>query len=167
MDFDAAQLSVLEQVHSGKPLPEVLVAIVRMIEGQAPRMLCSILLYDKSTSRLRGGAAPSLPAEYVTAIDGTSIGPLTGSCGAAAFHRVPAIATDIATHPAWVNYRHLALPHGLLACWSTPIFSPEGDLLGTFAMYYGEKRGPTEQEIVWVNAAAHLAAIAITRGTRG
>jgi GAF domain-containing protein len=73
------------------------------------------------------------------------------------------IVDDVATHPFWAKYRQLALPFGLLACWSTPIISAEGELLGTFAMYYRQKRGPTAREIGWVAAATHLSAIAIGR----
>jgi signal transduction histidine kinase/ActR/RegA family two-component response regulator/putative methionine-R-sulfoxide reductase with GAF domain len=161
--FDAAQVKVLEQVASGAPLPEVLEAIVRLIERQADGMLCSILLFDKEHKLLRHGAAPSLPVEYVKAIDGSEIGPEAGSCGAAAHQRERVVVTDIATHPYWVNFRHLAVPHGLLACWSTPIFSADRELLGTFAMYYRETRGPSERERNWVAAAAHLASVAIVR----
>jgi PAS domain S-box-containing protein len=60
-----------------------------------------------------------------------------------------------------VAYKQAALPHGLRACWSSPIFSTTREVLGTFAMYYAEPRGPTPQEIAWVDAATHLAAVAI------
>lgn len=134
-----------------------------MIEGQASGMLCSILLFNEQQQTVHLGAGPSLPPAYTKAIDGAPIGPNAGSCGAAAYHRESVIVDDIATHPSWNDYRRHALPHGLLACWSTPILSPERELLGTFAMYYGEKRRPTEEEISWVGAATHLAAIAILR----
>jgi signal transduction histidine kinase/CheY-like chemotaxis protein len=161
--FDAAQVKVMEQVASGAPLREVLEAIVHLIERQADGMLCSILLFDEVHQLLRHGAAPTLPLEYARAIDGSAIGPEAGSCGAAAYLRERVIVTNIATHPYWVHFRDLALPHGLLACWSTPIFSSGRELLGTFAMYYREERGPTEQEDHWVAAAAHLGAVAIMR----
>ena len=159
--FDAGQAGVLEQVATGAPLPRVLETIVRLIEGQAPNMLCSILLYNDAYHSLHYGAAPDLPREYSDAIEGKVVGPAEGSCGAAAYHRAPVIVEDIATNPSWVRYRHLALPYGLRACWSTPIFSSERALLGTFAMYYREPRGPNKEEIAWVAAATHLTAIAI------
>ncbi len=162
--FNAAQVKVLEQVASATPLPEALDAIVRLIEKQADGMLCSILLLDATGQCLRHGAAPSLPRDYVRLIDGAAIGPEAGSCGAAARQKERVVVEDIATHPYWVNYRDLALAHRLLACWSTPIFSPEHEVLGTFAMYYREApRRPTEQEMGWVGAATHLAALALVR----
>jgi signal transduction histidine kinase len=156
------QWQILERVAQGAPQPEVLEAIVRLIESQAPGMLCSILLFDASRQTLHHGAAPSLPQEYVRAIDGASIGAQAGSCGAAAFTQRPVIIEDTSVHPNWAPWRELALRHDLRASWSTPIFSPEHALLGTFAMYYHEARGPTEVERRWIATATALTSVALT-----
>jgi signal transduction histidine kinase/putative methionine-R-sulfoxide reductase with GAF domain len=161
--FYRAQRAVLEQVASRAPLRAILDAIVRMVEEQASGMVCSLLLFDDAHQTLSHGAAPSLAPAYQRALDGSLIGPTAGSCGAAASLRERVVVEDIATHPNWEAHRDVALAQGLRACWSTPIFSPERELLGTFAMYYREERGPREPELAWVSEATHLAAIAITR----
>src|SRR4029077_17785791 len=61
------------------------------------------------------------------------------------------------------DYRDLALPHGLRACWSTPIFSSRGNVIATFAMYYREPRNPTQRDQQIVDQITHLAGIAIER----
>lgn len=160
--FHAHQVRVLEQVASGVALPLVLDTIVRLIEAQPGGTQCSILLLDRAAGVVRHGAAPNLPPDYVHGLDGSAIGPEAGSCGRAAYLGERVIVEDIATHPHWANYRHLALPHGLRACWSTPIFSRSNEVLGTFAMYYRSARGPTAEEMQWVASATHLAAIAIS-----
>ena len=157
------QAHVLERIARGAPLPEVLEAIVTLIESAAPGMLCSILLIDRDGKRLRHGAAPHLPASYNAAVDGLEIGPRAGSCGTAAFTRQPVIVRDVQVDPLWENYRALAGPHGLRACWSTPIFSAAGRVLGTFAMYYREPRVPTSAEQELITTATDLAGIAIAR----
>ncbi|MFX5793273.1 GAF domain-containing protein, partial [Acinetobacter baumannii] len=86
--------------------------------------------------RLHPLAAPSLPASYSAALDGVPIGPNVGSCGAAAFHNRPVLVGDIATDPLWADYKHLILPLGYTACWSTPICGLQGGVAGTFAFYY-------------------------------
>ena len=159
--FDASERDVLERIAGGAPLTDVLERIVRLVEGQAPGMACSILLVDREQQCVRAGAAPSLPAAFTRAIDGTAIGPEAGSCGTAAFLGERVVVEDIAVHPYWAAYRHLALPHGLRACWSSPIFSTKREVLGTFAMYYREPRGPSPHEVAWVDAATHLAAVAL------
>jgi signal transduction histidine kinase/CheY-like chemotaxis protein len=159
--LDRAQLRVLERMATGADLGEILDAIVRLVEEQGSGALCSILVLDEG--RLRHGAAPSLPEEYVRAVDDREIGPDEGSCGAAAFHRTRVIVEDIDTHPSWTRYRAIALAHGLRACWSTPIFSPQREVLGTFAIYHRAPRAPTPGELAWVDVATHVAAIAIAR----
>src|SRR5262245_32207412 len=154
---------ILERVATGAALSETMESIVRMIEAQSGDIICSILLLDSEKGVLRHGAAPSLPEEFIHAIDGSSIGPMAGSCGSAAFRRERIIVEDIATHPNWADYKHLALPHGLRACWSSPIFLPPGTVVGTFAIYYRESRRPTEDELLWVDRATYLASIAIGR----
>ncbi|MGO9125109.1 MAG: ATP-binding protein [Terriglobales bacterium] len=155
--------TVLEMISSQASLPEVLVCLCRFMEQQFPGMLCSVLLLDSEGTTLRHGAAPSLPPEYCRAIDGCSIGHSVGSCGTAAYRREPVVVTDIASDNLWKDYRHLALPHGLKACWSTPIFSRAGRVLGTFAVYYREVRGPDPQHWQMIECAIHLAGIAIER----
>jgi len=162
--FEQGQRAVLEHIAGGRPLAEVLEEIVLLVESQGDGMLCSILLLDKETGRVRHGAAPHLPDELVRGIDGAAIGPREGSCGAAAYLGEAVVVDDIGTHPNWASYRQLALPFGLRACWSSPIFSaPAGDVLGTFAMYYRVARKPTPREQTWVARATALAAIAIGR----
>jgi len=161
--FESGQREVLERIAAGAPLTELLDRVIELVERQAEGMLCSIVLVDNERGVIRHGAARSLPAEFVRGIDGLPIGPHHGSCGTAAYRRERVVVEDIATHEYWAAYRHLALPFGLRACWSTPIFSSTRVLLGTFAMYYREPRGPRDAELHWVERATHLAAIAIER----
>jgi two-component system, cell cycle sensor histidine kinase and response regulator CckA len=152
---------VLTMVMAQAALPEILETLCRDIERHNRGLLCSVLLLDADGVTLRHGASSTLPKEYSQAIDGTKIGPHTGSCGTAAYTRQPVIVSDIASDPLWEDYRHLALPHGLRACWSTPIASRDRTILGTFAIYYREPRTPDAQHLQIIAHATHLAAIAI------
>ncbi len=129
------QSRVLEMIAANAPLPEVLTKLVLLMEGQATGMLCSILVLSADGLRVRHGAAPSLPEAYVKEVNGSPIGPRAGSCGTAMYRKRPVVVTDVMTDPLWADYRHLAEICGLRACWSTPIFAPRGDVLGSFAMY--------------------------------
>src|SRR5438132_5401976 len=114
-------------------------------------------------NHLRPGAAPKLPKSYTEASDGAFIGPSVGSCGTAAYRGEQVIVSDIAVDPLWADFRELALTHSLRACWSTPIFSAEGRVIGTFAMYYREPRSPSPQEQDTIKHITYLAGIAIQR----
>ena len=152
---------VLEKLSSGAPLPDVLEALVRSVETSLFGALCSILLLDETGRHLLLGAAPSLPDEYNRAIHGITIGPGAGSCGTAAFHSKRVIVSDISSDPLWADYRALALRFGLQACWSQPILSSTGQVLGTFAVYYKETRTPSDTELATISDAANIADIAI------
>jgi PAS domain S-box-containing protein len=161
--FRAGQSRVLEMVAGDAPLNEVLTSLVLLMESQAEGLRCSILLLSRDGKRVRHGAAPNLPEAYVNAVDGAPIGPRNGSCGTAMFTREPVVVTDVMTSPLWADYRDLAKICGLSACWSTPIISPQGEVLGSFAMYRQEKRGPLPDEDRLTEIATHIAGIAIER----
>src|SRR4029077_17828162 len=100
---------------------------------------------------------------YTDAIDDAMIGPTAGSCGTAAYRAQQVIVSGIGTDPLWADYRELALPHGLRACWSTPVFSSDGTVIATFAMYSREPRSPSLRDQHIVEQITHLAGIAIQR----
>lgn len=158
-----AHYGVLELIARGRPLPEVLTGVVEMVEAELSEAYCSIVLYDAETNTLRHGAASRLPHAYAILTDGLVAGPSVGSCGAAAFLGEPVIVTDIATHPNWKGVGEIALRYGLRACWSTPIKSPSGAVLGTFAVYRAKPGPPDTHELDAVEQATHSAAIAISR----
>jgi signal transduction histidine kinase len=157
----AGQNRALELIVSNAELPEILDFIARFIEAQTTGLCCSVLLLIGS--RLVHGAAPSIPRAYIEGIDNLEIGPAVGSCGAAAFTGQTVVVTDIANDPRWAPARDLALAHGLRACWSTPIFSAQHAVLGTFAIYYPEPSAPRDSDRHLVQVASHLTGIAIER----
>lgn len=161
--FRAGQSRVLEMIASDAPLADVLHHLVLLMEGQAEGLRCSILLLNRDGKHVRHGAAPNLPETYVKAVNGAPIGPRNGSCGTAMYRRRPVVVTDVLTDPLWTDYRDLARICGLRACWSTPILSPRGDVLGSFAMYRQETRGPLPEEQRLTEIATYIAGIAIER----
>jgi PAS domain S-box-containing protein len=154
---------ILEMIARDAPLEEILDKLVRLVETQFAGLLCSVLLLDDDGQHVRHGAAPNLPRAYIEAIDGLCIGPKAGSCGTAMYRKEPVVVIDILQDPLWEPYRHVAEPHGLRACWSTPILAHSGKALGSFAMYYREPRSPSPSETRALAMATHLAGITIER----
>ena len=168
-DSDAAirqlevQNHVLELLVYGEELSVVLETLVRGVESIQPDLLGSVFLFDPERKSLVDSVAPSLPAKYNEALAVVPIGEGVGSCGTAAFRRERVVVSDIATDPLWAEFTQLALPHGLRACWSQPMLGRDGNLLGTFAMYYRSVRSPVPEELVLIESAARLASVAIER----
>jgi PAS domain S-box-containing protein len=159
---EQTRLKILEEMAGGASLPSLLEHIVHFVEQETPGALCSVLLANESGTQLMHGAAPSLPIEYNKAVNGLKIGQGMGSCGTAAFTKNRVVVEEIEGHPYWKGFR-AANEAGLHACWSEPVLASDGELLGTFAMYYRESRAPADVEIQLIESAAHLASIAISR----
>ena len=143
----AGENRLLEMMASGCSLAKILDALCRLIEDTASGSLCGIVLVDPSGNRLQHGAAPSLPVSYNEAIHGRPVDLYSGPCAMAAYLKQQVIAADVASDARWdaCEWRALALAHGLRACWSTPVLSTDGQVLGTFALYSREPGSPTAQ----------------------
>ena len=164
--MSAAQNRVLELAMSDATLDQTLAAIAATVENlSASDALASILLLDDTGTHLRHGAAPSLPAAYNEAIDGIVIGPAVGSCGTAIHRNAPVFVSDIASDPLWSDFCELAMEHGLRACWSIPIRSARGALLGTFAIYHRQPREPTENDMEIIDFVARTAGLVVERAS--
>ncbi|MFL6656660.1 MAG: ATP-binding protein [Massilia sp.] len=160
------QGELLEMVARGAPLSDTLDKLMLLIEGQSDGVLCSVLLLDEDGVSLRPVSGPSLDPAYMRALDGLPIGACAGSCGTAMYRKQTVIVSDIDADPLWAPYRALAQQFGLRACWSTPIYLDEQQVLGSFAMYYREVRSPTVDDMRLISVASHLAGIAIERTRR-
>jgi PAS domain S-box-containing protein len=161
----AGENRILEAVARGVALPEILADLCRLIEEQCEEALCGILLLDPVNHRVLHGAAPNLPQSYNDAIHCRVVTPEAGPCGLVVCSKEQVIAADIAADPRWDrgDWRLLALSHGLRACWSTPILSCGGAVLGTFAIYWREPRSPTAEDQKLIEQTTHLAAVTIER----
>ena len=165
-DILRTQYRILSEIAAGAGLDRVLAQLVGAAEEVVPGMRCSVLLAAPDGRHLLHKTAPSLPAEYNRAVDGLEIGPTVGSCGAAAYTRQRIVIEDVMVHPNWAGARELARNARIRASWSQPILASDGELLGTFAMYYSEPRAPEPFEEEFLESAAHLAGIAIERERR-
>ncbi|MFP4100494.1 PAS domain S-box protein [Coleofasciculus sp.] len=156
------QKQILEAITTNVPLSDILDAITQLIESHADESICAVLLLDQQKKRLYYGSAGSLPEriQQVTA-DCLAIGYGAGSCGTAAYRDEPVIVCDIANNPLWADYKDIALAENLAACWSIPLHSSHGEVLGTFALYYPTPRHPSDNNWNLIDQFTHLAEIAI------
>jgi PAS domain S-box-containing protein len=160
----ASQASTLELIVSGAPLGAVLNALCELVDHHARESLsASILLMQEDGIHLRPAAGRGIPEEWSRFIDPLAIGPSAGACGTAAHRSEPVICSDITTDPLWAAFVDRALAHGFRSCWSTPILSSAGKVLGTFAIYHGVVHTPTPAEIRLVEIVTRIAGIAIER----
>jgi formate hydrogenlyase transcriptional activator len=157
----AAEKRSLEMIAGGAPLTDILQSLCDTIDDQASGIISTAMLMDPDGKRLWPVAGRRVPREWIAAITPLTIGASVGSCGTAAFRSQRVITSDIATDPLWIDYRDLALSNGLRAAWSQPLLSKHQQMLGTFAMYYGEPRTPSESDLQLIEGAGRVAVIAV------
>ncbi|MDZ7840229.1 MAG: EAL domain-containing protein [Gammaproteobacteria bacterium] len=156
-----AERDVLENVARNMPLLTILDELNLDIEALFPGSLCSVVILGHDDRRIEECSAPSLPEAYVKQLIDLPIGPEAGSCGTAMHRREQVIVENIADDPLWEEYREMALAHDLHACWSTPIVSRSGAVLGSFAIYRRAPRTPSKQELETVSRMSRLMALII------
>ncbi len=159
----AGEKRILEIISTSSSQDGGLTELAEFVKTQSSGVACSILLMDDSGTRLLSGASNNLPDTFVRAIDNMEIGPNAGACGTAAFLNQTVIVSDIATDPLCEDIRELALRHDLRACWSSPIHSSSGKVLGTIAIYFQHSQCPDDFHKALIDRAVYLAAIAIER----
>lgn len=156
------QNQILEMMTKGASFQVVLDTIVRFIEGVLNGGLCSILLMDQTTKTLKKGSSIHLQEEYLDYFSkGISVTPYSGSCGTAAYKKIPVIVKDISQDFLWDKHKEIAIKHNLHACWSYPVLDDHHQTLGTFAVYYHEPRTPNPIDMLVIEKATYLTSLAI------
>lgn len=144
---EGAVRDAMQMLDNGIPQHKILISLVAAAENMAGEgAVCSILLLDKE-GRLRNGASPQLPYDYLTAIDGLRPNPKVGTCAAAAATGNMVVTLDFKADDKWAELRHLPMALGFTGAWSMPIKNVDGKVLGTFGTYFRKKREPSPFEI--------------------
>ncbi|MDB5072241.1 MAG: tmoS 1 [Candidatus Eremiobacteraeota bacterium] len=140
----AGEKRLLEMIAKGEALHPTLDALCRLVDDNADGGHCAIRLVDSAGRRVQHGAAPALPPndrpEQVIVSD---------------------IASDARLKDS--EWAELALAQGWRACWTQPIMSLEGRVLGTFGLYAETSGEPTPQQRNLIEQCCHIASIAVER----
>ena len=104
-----------------------------------------------------------MPEAYARSVDGFAIGPQSLACGLTASTGQTIITRDVTEEPLWKPWLWLATQFDYRACWSFPVQTSSGKIVGTFAMYFKKPREATESELDFVATITRVAAIAMSR----
>ena len=152
---------VEEALRNGEPLRRCLSFLTTLVETLSGHDVAASILVLDGEGLLRNGASPSLPPDYLAAIDGIRPHPDVGTCAAAAASGEQVITLDFQEDSRWAELRHLPQSIGFVGAWSQPIKSADGRVLGTFGTYFREHREPEPDEMALVQVLVPVAARAI------
>ncbi len=156
---------VLQMLAAKTPLGDVLESIAHDVQRTYSLARCCILLLDPDSKALRLGAAPGLPDFFIQGLDSLGAGQGIGPCAAAVLGVTLVVVPDIANDPACAAMADLARRANLRACWSQPIVSSMGVVLGSFSLYRRQIGGPVPDDVQMLQDEARLCALVIEKTT--
>jgi diguanylate cyclase (GGDEF)-like protein len=157
------QQQVLEEVALGTDTIQIVDRICQLGEQAVPNSIGSCMLLDEAGQHLNVLAAPSVPPEGISRLNGLCPGPGGGSCGNAVFRKEPVFVENTLVDPRWADIRALARDFNILACWSMPIRAAGGAVIGSFALSSFEHRPPSPFHRKLLEIGAHLISIVLER----
>ena len=160
--FLEGQHRVLELIATGAPVCDSMVALIAVVEVEAPGMRCAIYELNENGIVLTLVAAPSLHPGLLAATEEIIVGPSSAAVGTAVHCGEFVQSADIRTDPCWADCRAYLLAYGVRAGWAMPLRGADGALIGALACYADEARAPTARELELAGAAVRLASVALS-----
>lgn len=158
----SAQKEAFQAAVNGEPLAISLGVLVATATQQAGDDLrCAFYVADPMQTELQHVAG--MPDQYARCVDGFRIGPESLACGLAVHSERPVITPDVREDPRWKDWLWLAEQGDYRACWSFPLQSLSGKVIGTLAMYFRTPRHPSPSDFAFVGVMTRAAAIIISR----
>lgn len=161
--IEKGRANALDLLVKGNPLQEVLSQLIFSLEDATEGLMCGILLVNENKLSLSPIVAPNLPDEYIEALNNFPVGPTAGCCGAAVYHQKPIYTDNILEHPNWQEFKTEARLSGIKSCWSYPIVLPDGEVYGTFAMYFTDAKLPDQDDLDSLQYEAKIISIILER----
>ncbi len=132
-------------------------------EKLLPNSVGSVMLMDWASNTLNVFSAPNVPPEAVSRLNGLRPGPGGGSCGNVIYRRQPQFVSDTSSDDRWCDLRSLAVDFNLCACWSVPIRTTDGNIVGTFALSSFEHRSPSPFHLKILEIGSSIIGIVLER----
>ncbi|MDR5761245.1 chemotaxis protein CheB [Caballeronia sp. LZ035] len=156
----SAQKEAFQAAMNGASLETSLGILARTLSNHSyERGRCAFYIVDGNVLRHVVG----MPDEYARCVDGFVVSPESLACGLAVATGKPVITADVLDEPRWQPWTWLAEKFGYRGCWSFPVESTEGSLIGSLAMYSGEPRQPTSMDLELAEAFTQTAGVIIGR----
>ncbi len=156
------EIRTLKFLSLGRNMDQVLGSVVELVERQMPGSRASIQLFDPEKMVLNCLAAPSLPG-FSELLTDFPVNEESGCCGRAVLCNMVVCVEDVLKDDRWVPLLDVARQYEIRSCWSHPIRSPDGSVLGTISTYSPEPGLPSTVELENLEHAANIAGIAINR----
>jgi diguanylate cyclase (GGDEF)-like protein/PAS domain S-box-containing protein len=156
-----AETRVLEQILTGAPIAEVARTLLETVERCVPDSMAIVRLLDADTGQLVCASAPSLPADYVRAVEQeVDLDTLARVVSTSELSVIP----DVGAIEVRPDLARLCRETGVTTLWSLPVRTPDDqDFLGLLGVYLSRRREPAVHELSLLERTRDLLALAIDR----
>lgn len=166
ISFFREHTSILEMLVIGAPLPDILSRIAILVEDQSStESWCSISILTDDQPAIKLMAAPSIPEDFISALNDLHVSETDGTCGKALTSGKTVIAENILADPEYEVFQGLSLQSGILASTSLPIFDSTGKAIGVITNFYHGTHHPDEREIGRIEDLRNLISLAIEKNS--
>jgi PAS domain S-box-containing protein len=156
------QKEAFQAAVNGAPLDSSLGILVKAaMEQTGGNARCGFFIADAEGKALHHVAG--MPETYAKCVDGFPVSPESLACGLAVSTKQPVITPDVREEPRWKDWLWLSEQFAYRACWSFPVETSTGRIVGTFAMFHEERREPSALDMEWIAALTDTAGIIISR----
>lgn len=152
-----------ELISQQAPLERTLATIAHWINTQIPDARVGFMRFDPTRGTLSQLSSQHFSESFIDQLQDVPIGSSTAFFGAAASLGTPIIIEDIQTDSRWQRLRFGAIAEQLRTCWSIPVRTPQGELLGTLDTYFQEPTSLDEVSERWLRHAVSLVALAMIK----
>jgi len=154
----AAQNEAFKAAMDGAPLEislGILIDAIVSLTGDGRR--CAFYIADRKLEKL--AHIVGMPPSYAEAVEGFVIAEDSLACGLAVARGEPVTTADVQLDPLWAKWRWLAQQHGFRGCWSFPVETATGRVVGSFAYYFAQPKEARDRDRELGAAIAKAAAV--------
>lgn len=146
----------LEMVAQGRPLPEVLLGVARLVDRQIQEAATAVFYLDDGSVKV---LAPGMPRPILQAVQRRATTLAAALCADGVGKGAGLCVTQMHGDAVWDNCREAA--GHFQCCWSMPVRSSDNVWLGMLAVFARSSGQPTQLERHALDVAARVAQIAI------
>ncbi|WP_411826297.1 PAS domain-containing protein [Luteolibacter sp. AS25] len=164
-DFHRAHAEILKMLVSSAPLSAVFDRIALLVEDiSSVQTWCAIVRINGNyPSAKHLAAAPSIPHEFIEELRQVHVQPEDGTCGKAINERRTVSVEDIPADPEYEMFHEFSKKTGVRACWTTPIFGKDAEVIAILTAFYHEAHLGHHEEISRGDDLSSLIALAIQK----
>jgi signal transduction histidine kinase/GAF domain-containing protein len=160
----AAEAAILERVAQSLPVGETLEATALLVE-EFLAGCCGILGVGAGGATFHMLAGTGLARRFASFHDGKAIDAAADPCSLAVQTRKPVIAVRPQSDAAWRGsaWARLLARHGFASCWSMPVVSDAGEVMGVCFFLRRAAAAPAHDELVFAERFVRIVRFAMQR----